>query len=86
MSVLEINPIWLEEPIIWRKFKWIIEKIRITKGKIKCKEKNRFKVELFTEYPPQTQTVIFEPIKGIEDKILVITVAPQKDICPQGKT
>ncbi len=29
---------------------------------------------------------MFFPKKGIDDKILVITVAPQKDICPQGKT
>lgn len=56
------------------------------KGIIKCKEKKRFKVALLTEKPPQIQLVKLFPMKGIEDKILVITVAPQKDICPQGNT
>jgi hypothetical protein len=29
---------------------------------------------------------MLSPIKGIAVTRLVITVAPQKDICPQGKT
>jgi len=56
------------------------------KGSRKCKEKNRVKVALSTENPPQIQQVIWGPIYGMADNRLVITVAPQKDICPQGKT
>lgn len=41
---------------------------------------------LSTENPPHTQKTIFFPIKGMEDRIFVITVAPQNDICPQGRT
>jgi hypothetical protein len=41
---------------------------------------------LLIEKPPQIQTTKGSPIKGIEVRILVITVAPQNDICPQGST
>lgn len=41
---------------------------------------------LSTENPPQTQITISVPKKGIVANKLVITVAPQKDICPQGNT
>ncbi len=36
--------------------------------------------------PPQTHCTMSLPINGIADNKFVITVAPQKDICPQGKT
>jgi len=52
---------------------------------MKWKEKNRFRVALPTENPPQIQKTIVSPNLGIEEIRLVITVAPQKDICPQGK-
>lgn len=64
----------------------MIDKTKIIKGIKKCREKNRFSVGFSTENPPQTQKTIFFPKKGIEERILVITVAPQNDICPQGKT
>ena len=69
-----------------KNLKW--EKINTNnnKGSKKCKEKNRFKVGLSTQKPPQIQLVSLNPKKGIEDIILVITVAPQKDIWPQGRT
>jgi hypothetical protein len=41
---------------------------------------------LFTENPPQIHFTIISPRNGIADTKLVITVAPQNDICPQGKT
>jgi len=41
---------------------------------------------LLIEKPPQIQTTNGSPIKGIDVKMLVITVAAQNDICPQGKT
>jgi outer membrane protein assembly factor BamE (lipoprotein component of BamABCDE complex) len=49
-------------------------------------EKNRVKVALLIEKPPQIQIMIEFPKYGIADKRFVITVAPQKDICPQGRT
>lgn len=55
------------------------------KGRIKCKEKNRIKVLLSTENPPQSQKVIIWPKYGIAEIKLVITVAPQNDIWPHGK-
>lgn len=53
---------------------------------MKCKEKNRFKVGFLTENPPQIHSTINWPINGIVEIKLVITVAPQKDIWPQGNT
>jgi len=65
---------------------WDIVIIVRISGNMKCKEKNRVNVALFTEKPPQSHCVICGPIYGIADKRLVITVAPQNDICPQGST
>lgn len=53
---------------------------------MKCKEKNRFKVDWPTENPPQTHSTTEVPRYGIAETRLVITVAPQKDICPHGST
>jgi hypothetical protein len=39
-----------------------------------------------TENPPHNHSTIELPTKGIAEKRFVITVAPQKLICPQGKT
>ena len=56
------------------------------KGSKKWNLKNRVKVALPTAKPPQSQVTIVFPITGIADTRFVITVAPQKDICPQGNT
>lgn len=56
------------------------------KGKIKWREKNRLRVALLIENPPQIHWTISIPINGIVEIRFVITVAPQKDICPQGRT
>lgn len=58
----------------------------ITMGNMKCKEKNRFKVGWDTEGPPQIHVTRSFPTIGIAEITPVITVAPQKDICPQGST
>jgi hypothetical protein len=58
----------------------------MTKGKTKCRTKKRFKVALSTEKPPQTHITIGSPTNGIAETKFVITVAPQKLICPHGKT
>jgi hypothetical protein len=41
---------------------------------------------LSTENPPHNQRAIDFPTNGIAENKLVITVAPQKLICPHGKT
>jgi hypothetical protein len=56
------------------------------KGNKKCKLKKRFKVALLTENPPHNHIATESPTKGIAVNKLVITVAPQKLICPQGRT
>jgi hypothetical protein len=50
----------------------------IAKGNKKCKLKNLFNVALFTEKPPHNHSTKVNPIKGITENKLVITVAPQK--------
>jgi len=53
---------------------------------MKCNEKNRFKVGWETDGPPQIQITKSFPINGMAETTPVITVAPQKDICPHGRT
>lgn len=55
-------------------------------GRIKWKAKNRVSVALSTENPPQIHSTRLVPMYGIAERRLVITVAPQKDICPHGRT
>jgi hypothetical protein len=59
---------------------------KIINGKIKWIAKNRFNVALSTANPPQTHWTKKIPKYGIADNKLVITVAPQNDICPHGRT
>lgn len=66
--------------------KWIIIKAINKKGNKKCNIKNRLKVAPPTENPPHNHSTIKPPIYGKALTRLVITVAPQKDICPQGRT
>lgn len=74
------------DPVLCKYNRWIIINLAIKKGKAKWKVKNRFSVALSTENLPQIHWTNVVPIYGIADNKLVITVAPQKDICPQGKT
>jgi len=48
--------------------------------------KNRVNVALSTANPPQIHCTNICPKYGIADNKLVITVAAQKDICPQIST
>ena len=73
-------------PASCKKKRCNITKTLIIKGRIKCSAKNRDNVALLTLKPPQTQKTNFCPIIGIVAIKFVITEAPQKDICPQGKT
>jgi hypothetical protein len=56
------------------------------KGKIKWNVKNQIRVALSTENPPQIHSTKLDPMYGIAESRLVITVAPQNDICPHGRT
>jgi len=78
--------IGLDEPVEWRRKMCVKVIAAITKGKRKWNEKNRIKVGAFTENPPHNQLTIIWPQIGIADIRLVITVAAQNDICPQGST
>lgn len=55
-------------------------------GIIKCSEKNRFSVGSDTDGPPQIHTTSSVPTIGMAERTPVITVAPQNDICPHGRT
>lgn len=41
---------------------------------------------MLIENPPHNHSTIVAPTYGIADSKFVITVAPQKDICPHGNT
>lgn len=55
-------------------------------GNKKCSEKKRFKVAFLTENPPHSHVTINFPTQGMADTKFVITVAPQNDIWPHGRT
>lgn len=86
LSTLELIPRGLLEPVWWRNNKWIIVIAATIKGKIKWNVKNRVNVALSTANPPHTHWTKSVPRNGIADNKLVITVAPQNDICPHGST
>jgi len=69
-----------EEPFSCSMIRWISIIIIITIGKMKCKEKNRFRVGFDTEGPPQIHVTNSVPTSGIAVRTPVMTVAPQKDI------
>ena len=76
-------PVGFEDSVECKKHKWIkINNIMIN-GRIKWKDKKRFGIELLIENPSQIYIINIFPICGMFDIRLVITVAPQKDICPQ---
>jgi hypothetical protein len=84
------NLVWitvgLDDPFSCRRIKCVRTKTAIIIGNRKCKEKNRFRVGCDTEGPPQIQVTKSFPTIGIADSTPVITVAPQNDIWPHGRT
>jgi len=86
LSKFELTPTGEFDPVICNEAKWMMISDAKIIGKIKCIMKNRFKVAFLIENPPHTHSTIFFPAYGIADIKLVITVAPQKDICPHGNT
>jgi len=79
-------PKGLPEPLSCKKNKWSTDMAPIIKGNKKWRAKKRVRVALSTEKPPHSQKTISEPTYGMAEKRFVITVAPQKDIWPQGST
>lgn len=86
LSLFAFTPVGELDPPIWREAKWIIIRAERINGSRKWIAKNRFRVACPTENPPQSHWTINLPMKGIADTRFVITVAPQKDIWPQGST
>jgi len=86
LSKLVCEPRGLEDPVWCRNIKCSTATARIPKGSRKCREKNRVRVGCDTEKFPHIHSTNVFPRYGIAEKIFVITVAPQNDICPQGST
>lgn len=53
MSASELRPRGLLDPVSWRKSRWMTVAPAIMKGNKKWKAKNRVRVALSTEKPPQ---------------------------------
>ena len=79
-------PLGLLDPVLWRKSRWTMARAVMINGRMKWKAKNQVRVALSTENPPQIHSTRFVPMYGIAERRLVITVAPQNDICPHGRT
>ena len=81
----KFNPSGLFVPVWCRNNKWINTIAAIANGIRKFSEKNRIRFVLSTGNPPRTHWTASFPTYGIVDRIFVITVAPQNDICPHGR-
>ncbi len=86
LSWLVLVPVGFDDPELCRSIKCTTTKATITMGTMKCRENIRFRVGWDTEKSPHNHINKISPTYGIEDSILVITVAPQYDICPHGST
>jgi len=86
LSIFVMVFVGFEEPFSCSMIRCINIIIIISIGRMKCSEKNRFNVGLDTEGPPQIHVTRSLPTSGIAVNTPVITVAPQNDICPHGRT
>lgn len=86
MSASEFSPMGLLEPVSCRNRACNTVAATTRKGRRKWNAKNRVSVALSTEKPPQIHCTRASPTYGTADNRFVITVAPQNDICPHGKT
>lgn len=86
LSVFVLEPVGFEEPVSCKAIRWMITSAAIAIGVMKWSEKNRFKVGCDTEKFPHSHCTKSLPIIGMAENKLVITVAPQNDICPHGRT
>lgn len=86
LSMFELIPMGLFDPVMWSLIRWIIIIPARRIGVIKWREKNRERVAWLIENPPQTHSTKDFPKYGIAEIKFVMTVAPQKDIWPHGRT
>lgn len=86
LSILVFVPVGFDDPLSCSAIRCTTTIAAIAIGKMKCSEKNRFKVGCDTEKFPHIHSTNVFPIMGIAEKMFVITVAPQNDICPHGNT
>jgi len=86
LSILVFVPIGLEDPVWCRASRCSITMAAMAMGRKKWRAKNRVKVGCDTENPPHIHSTSVFPRYGMAEKMFVITVAPQKDICPHGST
>ena len=86
LSKSPLNPNGFDEPVSCRKSKCTPLSAAIKNGSKKWREKNRVRVAFPTANPPHNQNTISSPTRGTAEAKLVMTVAPQKDICPHGST
>lgn len=86
LSCLVCVDVGLEDPFSCSSIKWTNTRAMISIGRRKCNEKKRVKVGWDTEDPPQIQVTRSFPTSGMAVITPVITVAPQNDICLQGRT
>jgi hypothetical protein len=84
--MLVVVPVGFEEPFSCRAIRCTRTAPAIAIGIMKWSEKNRFNVGCDTEKFPHNHSTNDFPTIGMAEKMLVITVAPQKDICPHGST
>lgn len=84
--MLDEMPVGLLDPVSCRNSKWTTTMAVTTNGRMKWKAKNRVRVALSTEKPPQIHSTRSVPMYGMADKRFVMTVAPQNDIWPHGRT
>lgn len=62
MSASEFKPVGLFDPVSWRNRRCTITMAAIMNGRIKWKAKNRVKVALSTENPPQIHSTRVVPM------------------------
>jgi hypothetical protein len=86
LSESELIPDGLFDPVSCRNRRWTIASAAIIKGRMKWNAKNRIRVALSAENPPQIHSSRSDPMHGIAESRLIITVAPQIDICPHRRT
>jgi len=86
LSVFVIEFDGFEDPFSCSIIRWVNIINIISIGRMKWSEKKRFKVGFETEGPPQIHVTSSFPTSGIAVSTPVITVAPQNDICPHGRT
>ena len=62
LSILEFTPRGLLDPVWWRNKRCTIANALRIKGRRKCRAKNRVRVALSIEKPPQIHCTIVEPM------------------------